>query len=390
MEAPFELADVLEYNGTLWVNEEDPVQLAWVQALLGLLYGAIFVVGVTGNLLVLVVVARARPAHTLTNLFIGNLALSDLMLCLLCVPFTPLYTFMGRWVFGAFLCRVVVLAQGTSVYVSSLSLAVVAADRYVAVTQPLRARPRGACCLLAVAAVWLCACAGALPYALHVQHRPADGACEEHWPSARARATFGAATFCAQLAVPLAVAAFCYGRVWLRLRARERDRRAASAASPPVAVREAARARARRTLRLLVAVVAVFAACWLPLALLNLAADLSARATRWRFFHLGFFVAHVLATSSACYNPFLYAWLNDNFRREFRRLLPCCCGGVGAGGAHADDVVAGACDPGQSAQTLLPESDVGVVAVPVVSYCASGEVVHFSTVENLLDLSPSI
>ena len=27
--------------------------------------------------------------------------------------------------------------------------------------------------------------------------------------------------------------------------------------------------------------------------------------------------------SSTCYNVFLYAWLNDNFRKELKRVLPC-------------------------------------------------------------------
>jgi len=36
-----------------------------------------------------------------------------------------------------------------------------------------------------------------------------------------------------------------------------------------------------------------------------------------------FFAAHVVAMSSTVYNPFLYAWMNDNFRKEFRRVLPC-------------------------------------------------------------------
>ena len=27
---------------------------------------------------------------------------------------------------------------------------------------------------------------------------------------------------------------------------------------------------------------------------------------------------------STCYNPFLYAVLNENFRKEFRLILPCC------------------------------------------------------------------
>lgn len=35
------------------------------------------------------------------------------------------------------------------------------------------------------------------------------------------------------------------------------------------------------------------------------------------------FVAHTVAMSSTCYNVFLYAWLNDNFRKELKRILPC-------------------------------------------------------------------
>lgn len=30
--------------------------------------------------------------------------------------------------------------------------------------------------------------------------------------------------------------------------------------------------------------------------------------------------------SSTCYNVFLYAWLNDNFRKELKRILPCFLG----------------------------------------------------------------
>ncbi len=32
---------------------------------------------------------------------------------------------------------------------------------------------------------------------------------------------------------------------------------------------------------------------------------------------------HALAMSSTCYNPFLYVWLNENFRKEFKKVLPC-------------------------------------------------------------------
>ena len=67
-----------------------------VQIIFSMIYTSIFVLGLTGNLLVCFVVVRNRAMHTVTNLFITNLALSDILLCILAVPFTPLYTFTGK------------------------------------------------------------------------------------------------------------------------------------------------------------------------------------------------------------------------------------------------------------------------------------------------------
>ncbi|CAK9292775.1 unnamed protein product [Gordionus sp. m RMFG-2023] len=60
--------------------------------------------------------------QVVTNIFITNLAVSDIMMSVLCVPFTPLYSFIGSWVFGSFLCRVLSMAQCMSVYLSALTL----------------------------------------------------------------------------------------------------------------------------------------------------------------------------------------------------------------------------------------------------------------------------
>jgi hypothetical protein len=53
--------------------------------------------------------------------------------------------------------------------------------------------------------------------------------------------------------------------------------------------------------------------------------------------------------SSTCYNVFLYAWLNDNFRKELKRILPCfpapaassSTGGVVVGAASVMNPVPG-------------------------------------------------
>jgi hypothetical protein len=38
---------------------------------------------------------------------------------------------------------------------------------------------------------------------------------------------------------------------------------------------------------------------------------------------VAFFIAHLVAMSSAVYNPFLYAWMNENFKGHFARVVPC-------------------------------------------------------------------
>ena len=46
----------------------------------------------------------------------------------------------------------------------------------------------------------------------------------------------------------------------------------------------------------------------------------------WHYYHFVFFLCHVLAMSSNCYNPFLYGWLNDAFRLvldQFHKSRSC-------------------------------------------------------------------
>jgi hypothetical protein len=72
---------------------------------------------------------------------------------------------------------------------------------------------------------------------------------------------------------------------------------------------------------MLIAMVVIFAICWLPLNIVHMVAEY----TRTKFIHyrLFFLTTHVIAMSSTVYNPFLYSWLNDNFRKEFQQIIPC-------------------------------------------------------------------
>lgn len=73
---------------------------------------------------------------------------------------------------------------------------------------------------------------------------------------------------------------------------------------------------------MLVAMVIIFAGCWMPLNCVHLVMEFNVDFMKKHYFSSVFFIAHVIAMSSTIYNPFLYAWLNVNFRKEFRLILP--------------------------------------------------------------------
>ena len=84
------------------------------------IYIAIFIMAIIGNVLVCWVVFRQTAMHTVTNLFIANLALSDILLCIFCVPFTPLYLLTFKeWIFGKLLCHLVPFAQGNDLAIAN-------------------------------------------------------------------------------------------------------------------------------------------------------------------------------------------------------------------------------------------------------------------------------
>ena len=70
-------------------------------------------IGLSGNALVVYVVGKNRHMQTVTNVFIANLAVSDILMCLLAVPFTSTPIFMEKWVFGEVLCHLVPMTQVT-------------------------------------------------------------------------------------------------------------------------------------------------------------------------------------------------------------------------------------------------------------------------------------
>nr|WDW32492.1 sNPFR [Agasicles hygrophila] len=305
-------------------TSEDIINDNAVQVAFFMVYTTIFVMGIFGNVLVCYVVFRNKAMQTVTNLFITNLALSDILLCVLAVPFTPLYTLLGEWVFGRVLCHLVSYAQGISVYISTLTLTSIAIDRYFVIIYPFHPRMKLSTCIFIIVIIWIFSVLVTLPYGVYVkltqsERNPEKFFCDENWPSEDWRRTFGGITTAMQFLIPFIIMAFCYICVSIKLN----DRARSKPGSKNSRKEEADRERKRRTNRMLIAMVAVFLVSWLPLNAFNIINDFYQQMEKWGFYYLTFFMSHAVAMSSTCYNPFLYAWLNENFRKEFKQVLPC-------------------------------------------------------------------
>lgn len=103
-------------------------------------YSIIVIISIFGNLLVCNIVIRKSSMRRATYIFIANLAISDLLMTVLNIPFTVARVLLTDWPFGWFMCSFVPLVQATSVYVSTFTMMFIAFDRYRVICKPLMPR----------------------------------------------------------------------------------------------------------------------------------------------------------------------------------------------------------------------------------------------------------
>ncbi|XP_012578883.1 PREDICTED: neuropeptide Y receptor type 4 [Condylura cristata] len=285
------------------------------------------IVGVLGNLCLMYVTIRQKEKANVTNLLIANLAFSDFLMCLICQPLTVTYTIMDYWVFGEALCKMSAFIQCMSVTVSILSLVLVALERHQLIINPSGWKPSISQAYLGIVIIWLIAVFLSLPLlannvlenVFHKNHSRAleflvdKVVCTESWPLAYHRIIYTTFLMLFQYCIPLAFILVCYTRIYRRLRKQRRVFRKGSRAW-----------QMKRINWVLLAMVATFAVLWLPLHVFNSLEDWYHEAIPICHSNLIFLVCHLLAMASTCVNPFIYGFLNTNFKKEVKALVLTC------------------------------------------------------------------
>lgn len=127
------------------------------QAVMGVLYSLIWLVGTTSNALILYVVltecTKSRPCSSTRRassvsasstsaffsvryVFVASLACADLLTSLTSLPVTSIYFFTRHWPFPKFVCHVIGVFQGFSIFQSSFTFTSIAIDRYLLIFYP--------------------------------------------------------------------------------------------------------------------------------------------------------------------------------------------------------------------------------------------------------------
>lgn len=122
-------------------EKDDQDNSAFFQTTVYVMYISIFVFALFGNGIVCYIVYSSPRMKTVTNYFIVNLAIGDILMSLFCVPFSFFSTLLLQyWPYGSLLCHLVNYSQAISVLVSAYTLVAISIDRYIAILWPLRPR----------------------------------------------------------------------------------------------------------------------------------------------------------------------------------------------------------------------------------------------------------
>uniref|UniRef100_A0A2R9C4I7 Neuropeptide FF receptor 1 n=1 Tax=Pan paniscus TaxID=9597 RepID=A0A2R9C4I7_PANPA len=283
-----------------------------VAAMFIVAYALIFLLCMVGNTLVCFIVLKNRHMRTVTNMFILNLAVSDLLVGIFCMPTTLVDNLITGWPFDNATCKMSGLVQGMSVSASVFTLVAIAVERFRCIVHPFREKLTLRKALVTIAVIWalalliMCPSAVTLTVTREEHHFMVDArnrsyplySCWEAWPEKGMRRVYTTVLFSHIYLAPLALIVVMYARI---------ARKLCQAPGPEAADRRASRRRAR-VVHMLVMVALFFTLSWLPLWALLLLIDYGQLSASQ--LHLvtvyAFPFAHWLAFFNSSANPIIY------------------------------------------------------------------------------------
>ncbi|XP_063813269.1 5-hydroxytryptamine receptor 1D [Pseudophryne corroboree] len=133
----FPKQDILSLNSSGTMLDWDESTVLGVKITLAILLSLLTLATLLSNIFVIITIYMTRKLHTPANYLIGSLAFTDLLVSILVMPISIVYTVNHSWTFGQIICDIWLSSDITCCTASILHLCVIALDRYWAITDAL-------------------------------------------------------------------------------------------------------------------------------------------------------------------------------------------------------------------------------------------------------------
>lgn len=303
--------------------------------LVPIVYGCIFVIGIVGNSMVVAVIYRYMRLKTVANIFVLNLAISDLTFLITLPMWATSTATKYRWPFGGFLCKASAGLVIFNLYTSIFFLTALSLDRYLAIVHPVRSRRFRTVVYarLTCVVIWLSAFVLSVPTVvirdlhdisdsnttvcgiLHPTIENAKWLEELRLASSLMKIVLG-------FLVPFVIILTCYSLIGRALLGAKH-------------IQKSACSRDDEVLRMLAAAVLAFFLCWVPHQVFHFMEFLTQMKLLTKCSIMDIIDTAIpfticIAYFSSCVNPIVYSFVGRNFRKNLLRLL-CCSPGAGPG-----------------------------------------------------------
>ncbi|XP_062330921.1 neuropeptide FF receptor 1-like [Osmerus eperlanus] len=292
-------------------------------------YTLIFFVCMIGNTLVCIIVLKNKQMRTITNIFILNLAISDLLVGIFCLPITLVDNLITGWPFDEVICKMSGLIKGASVSASVFTLVTIAVERFRCIIYPFQKKLTLRQAIVIIVFIWalaviiMCPSAITLTVSLDDYHLMVDTdnstypmyTCWEAWSDQGMRKIYTTVLFFHIYLGPVSLIVIMYIRIALKI-----FKSPSVGVAPSEHNRQQGYRRKTKAIYMLLIVALLFTLSWLPLWILMMLTDyVNLTTSQLNVVAMYIFpFAHWLAFFNSSLNPIIYGYFNENFRRGFQ------------------------------------------------------------------------
>uniref|UniRef100_A0A8C5PTK2 G protein-coupled receptor 50 n=1 Tax=Leptobrachium leishanense TaxID=445787 RepID=A0A8C5PTK2_9ANUR len=272
------------------------------------------VVDILGNILVILSVLRNKKLQNAGNFFVVSLSVADLVVAIYPYPVILVAIFHNGWTLGNIHCQISGFLMGLSVIGSVFNITAIAINRYCYICHSLRYdklyNQKSTFCYLFV--TWMLTIIAIVPnfFVGSLQYDPRVFSCTF---AQTVSSSYTITVVVVHFIVPLAVVAFCYLRIWvLVIQVKQRVRQDTK--------QKLTQTDLRNFLTMFVVFV-LFAVCWGPLNFIGLAVAINPFYMASKIPNWLFVMSYFMAYFNSCLNAVIYGLMNQNFRKEYKRIL---------------------------------------------------------------------